>query len=188
MDAGEAKSRVKKKEPSLRARKYVKNVVAGMTDYQAAIDAGYSSKTAIKANAQIVEKSRGVKELLIELMERKGLTDDHLLDKLSDGLDNATKIQGTQDDFVEVPDYAVRHKYLETGLKLKGYTLNQETKEINIDARTQILNSFNAVEPDEVKQFLKWRDEQRTKSLSKSQDSSPEGISNRVALPEQDSK
>lgn len=72
------------------------------------------------------------------LMEESGLTDAYLNKKLDEGL-GATKqigarkiVQGARvgheikvdsttdtDDFIEVADYAIRHKYLETALKLK---------------------------------------------------------------------
>ena len=63
-------------------------------------------------------------------MDKQGLTDDKLMQILNEGL-NATKVvgylnnkvNGTQkvsDEFVEIPDYATRHRYLETLVKLKG--------------------------------------------------------------------
>jgi len=110
---------VKKPKISMRARRYVKNKVAGMSDTQAAIKAGYSPNTAIAAASKVEKGS--VKKLLTELMDEKGLTDEHLLDKTSEGLNKANKIHGSDDNFVEVPDYGVRHKYLETALRLKGY-------------------------------------------------------------------
>lgn len=79
---------------------------------------------------------------ITEFMEKSGLTDKLLADKLNEGLDAMKQLsarviikKGTAisqangelppadnrtDDFVEVEDYAVRHKYLETALKLKG--------------------------------------------------------------------
>ena len=90
-----------------------------MSDTQAALKAGYAPATAKSASIK-VEKG-GVKESIQALMERKGLTDEHLLDKTSEGLNKANKIHGSDDNFVEVPDYGVRHKYLETALRLKGH-------------------------------------------------------------------
>jgi len=115
---------MKKKKPkiSIRARKYIKNKVSGMSDRQSAIKAGYSLATAKNASVNVEKQGKGnVKATLIELMERKGLTDEHLLDKTSEGLNEANKIHGSDDNFVEVPDYGVRHKYLETALRLKGH-------------------------------------------------------------------
>lgn len=73
-----------------------------------------------------------------DLMEEAGITDSVLNQKLEEGLNSSKQIgarkiiQGArtgheikvdstteEDDFIEVPDMAVRHKYLETALKLK---------------------------------------------------------------------
>jgi len=109
---------------STRARKYIQNKVAGMSDYQAAVNAGYSKNTAIAAADNIENPS--VKLLMNELMDKKGLTDDHLIDVLSEGLHESSKIHGTDNNFVEIPDYMVRHKYLETALKIKGKLVDRK--------------------------------------------------------------
>lgn len=75
-----------------------------------------------------------------ELMDKMGMTDAYLQEKLDEGL-NATKTisvvplvpkEGQENstdlpkanskniEFVDVNDFAVRHKYLDTALKLKG--------------------------------------------------------------------
>lgn len=62
-----------------------------------------------------------------DLMEDGGLTDQYLHQKLSEGLDaNRTisvkggkEASANTDDFIDIPDYLTRHKYLETALKLK---------------------------------------------------------------------
>ena len=76
-----------------------------------------------------------------ELMEESGLTDTLLNQKTIEGLAANKQLaarvifkkeaptsqsagelplaNSTTDDFIEVPDYAIRHKYLETALKLK---------------------------------------------------------------------
>ena len=60
------------------------------------------------------------------LMEYMGLSDHKLLHKLTDGLDanrvigvNGKDATASTDNFVEVPDYSTRHKYLTTALTLK---------------------------------------------------------------------
>ena len=63
-----------------------------------------------------------------EFMEIAGVTDELLQRKLIEGLD-ANKVVSAKitskeansqtDDFIDVPDYQTRHKYLETSLKLK---------------------------------------------------------------------
>ena len=52
-----------------------------------------------------------------QLMDKAGITTEVLSNKLYEGL-NATKIAGKSD--IEHPDYATRHRYLETALRLKG--------------------------------------------------------------------
>ena len=82
-------------------------------------------------------------------MEAAGITDKLLQEKLLEGLDSTKQIgarkivQGARtgheirvdamtdtDDFIDVPDYAVRHKYLETALKLKKRLVEKESLSI----------------------------------------------------------
>lgn len=66
------------------------------------------------------------------LMEEGGITDKKLKEKLVDGLES-TKIKTslTEPDR-EVPDYATRHKYLETALKLKQRLIDKPANQVNI--------------------------------------------------------
>lgn len=122
---------------SMRAKKYIRNKVAGMSDYQAAIKAGYKHNTAINPKKNIEKPI--VKQELAKLMDKAGLTDEYLIAKAKEGLEEANKIIGTQDNFVEVPDYAVRHKYLETALRLKGHNSNKDDQP---NVQVNILNSL----------------------------------------------
>ena len=63
-----------------------------------------------------------------EFLEEAGITDKLLQDKIKEGLEsnrvisaiaNGKQANGATTDFIDVPDMAVRHKYLETSLKLK---------------------------------------------------------------------
>ena len=63
-----------------------------------------------------------------EFLEAAGVTDKLLQDKILEGLDATRTVSAkiidkgatTQtDDFIDVPDFMARHKYLETALKLK---------------------------------------------------------------------
>jgi hypothetical protein len=88
----------------------------------------------------------------IDFMEAAGVTDKLLQEKLLEGLDSTKQIgarkivQGARtgheikvdamtdtDDFIDVPDYAVRHKYLETALKLKKRLV--EKNDVNMDVK-----------------------------------------------------
>lgn len=91
-------------------------------------EAGYS-----EAIAQVPSKVTR-SEAFRAIMAEHGITNDLFAKKLHEGL-AATKavVMGTksEESFVDVqPDYAVRHKYLETGLRLSG--LGREVGDINI--------------------------------------------------------
>ena len=103
---------------------YKKNRMHGMSAYKAARAAGYTHATAINAHKNIENRCDFGQELI-----KAGLTDDVVCKKLMEGLDankviSANITYGEADektnDFIEVPDVAVRHKYLETVLKLTG--------------------------------------------------------------------
>lgn len=79
---------------------------------KAMIEAGYDETTA--KNPKNLTESKGWKELL-----EKTISDKKLVKVLDEGLE-ATKGYGENEQSVQIPDYAVRHKYLETGLKLKN--------------------------------------------------------------------
>jgi len=62
-----------------------------------------------------------------EFLEEGGITDELLRKKIEEGMDanrvisarTMGKADEKTDDFIDVPDFMVRHKYLETALKLK---------------------------------------------------------------------
>ncbi len=113
------------KTPSARQRKAAnlisENIIADKPRSVGAIlqEAGYSKSTALRSTQ--VTRAEG----FLAVLEQAGITDDKLAQVLNDGL-TASKavVMGvkSEESFVDVqPDYAVRHKYLETGLRLKGH-------------------------------------------------------------------
>lgn len=81
-------------------------------------EVGYSES--VSESPSLVTKSKGFQQLL----EDAGVTDEKLAEVMNEGL-SATKavVMGTksEESFVDIqPDYAIRHKYLETSLKVKG--------------------------------------------------------------------
>jgi hypothetical protein len=84
--------------------------------------AGYKENTCrVKQGAKLAQ----VMPTIQALMEKRGLTDDRLLDVLHEGL-NAKKISYYQKDGIvtderEDRDLVTAHKYLDTGLKLRGH-------------------------------------------------------------------
>jgi hypothetical protein len=88
------------------------------------------------------------KLIIAELMEEKGLTDIKLINKLNEGLDatrvisavKGTSANGGTTDFIDVPDFMSRHKYLETAFKLKKRLENKDNGQTLVDAKVIIFN------------------------------------------------
>lgn len=136
-----------------REKKTIEGVVSGKSIYRSMIDAGYTEQT---AHTQCTKKRKELMPTIQALMEKRGLTDDRLLDVLERGLD-ATKViscniiaidkEGMKDadsmtkDFVDVPDYATQHKFLDTGLKLKGHLRDKMDVTITSDISDRLQNA-----------------------------------------------
>lgn len=139
------KGKVGRPQLNIRERKFIKGLMEGLSAAEAMRQAGYAESTAVAKQA---EKLAKVGETIQDLMEKRGLTDDRLLETLEEGLvatkvisaivikgkdgDPADERDGMKDahsltrDFVDVEDYPTRHRYMETGLKLKGYLMKQD--------------------------------------------------------------
>ncbi|MCR4307657.1 MAG: terminase small subunit [Candidatus Berkelbacteria bacterium] len=99
-------------------RKFISHKIEGKSSRQAALDAGYSINTAINATTDILA-SPAVQDVWLKTLEMAGITEDAIAKKIKEGLD-AHKIHGTDSDFIEVPDFSTRHKYVETSLEQLG--------------------------------------------------------------------
>lgn len=116
------------------AKEMVEN---GGTTASAMRKAGYSA--AMVKNPQKLIKSKG----FIETLELMGLSEERLAKVLDDGLDaTKTVVMGTKsnESFVDIqPDFAVRHKYLETALRLRGYGVRYNTDSAPITANNSVI-------------------------------------------------
>lgn len=127
----------KKVRPTPRVKKAFKAVVENETSDkprpmgEILLEAGYSKSTSLRPNTVINSVS------FQTLMDKAGITDEMLSSKLKEGLE-ADKPYGKQGDIH--PDYATRHKYLETGLKLKGI---QKTSEASGTTNITQINQTN---------------------------------------------
>lgn len=90
--------------------------------------AGYSPVTA--ASPSKLTKSKSWDELVEEY-----LPDTLLAPKINEGMDairvvsslnTGKQASAATSDFIEVPDYLVRHKYIETALKIKGKLVDRK--------------------------------------------------------------
>lgn len=103
-------------------------------------------------SAKVIGSENLSKLNFAEFLEDAGISDNLLRKKIEEGLDadrtisaNVTiksddptiknrKANGRDVDFIDVPDYATRHKYLETALKVKGKLIDktESTVKLNI--------------------------------------------------------
>src|SRR3990167_4870465 len=106
--------RIKATIKQKRAYKLLVGKVGSVTE--AMKQADYSLNTA--NTPQKLTDSRGFQELI-----KHTLSDEKLNKVLNEGLDAKKHVIATlyQNEREDIPDYATRHKYVETGLKLRGY-------------------------------------------------------------------
>ena len=104
-------------------RKMIQGIVAGKSNYRSMIDAGYTEST---AHTHATEKFKQLAPKILEMMDKAGVTDEKLILKLKDGLD------ALHPNF-KTDDFAVQHKYLETGLKLRGHLQQDKGVDVNIN-------------------------------------------------------
>lgn len=122
------------KEISARQKKLAKGIASGKSIAQAGREAGYSHGQ----SAHQALTRAPIQAYLHDLMDKHGLTDDFLLNELKDGF-TSTKIHGSDDDYIEIPDRGVRHKYLETSLRLKRYLDTNKEDDSVIERNTLVL-------------------------------------------------
>ena len=115
---------------SLKERGAVEGVMEGKTKTQAMIDAGYSETTAVKRQQMVFGRDR-VQDAFVAALESQGLSADRLARIIEEGLE-ATRTLGNKKEGNShvVPDYHVRHKYLETILKVIGAYAPQKHEEV----------------------------------------------------------
>lgn len=133
--------KTKVKRLTIRERKFIKGLAEGMSGAEAARQAGYSEGYAKQIGSRKLANV-DFQASLQELMQDKGLTNDQVLNDLSEGL-KATKVIGylhnykreegkndiepisadeiISNEFLHTEDWGNRHKYLVTELELQGH-------------------------------------------------------------------
>lgn len=111
---------------TLKQRKWIKHYIELGNATEAAMIAYNLTEDQRESAAQIGWEN--IRKLdFSELMEENGITDARLSKKLDEGLEatrtisavKGTSANGGTTDFIDVPDFDVRHKYVQTSLKLK---------------------------------------------------------------------
>ena len=104
----------------IKEKKLVKMIIENpeQTLKESLLAVGYSESLANRP-AQVTNRPS-----FIELMEKTGLTDNILQNKLLEGLgSNKPVVMGKE--LIDYPDHGTRHKYLETALKVKKHLNNE---------------------------------------------------------------
>ena len=127
-------------------RKLLKGIAEGKTQKQAAIDAGYSPKTAEVIGSRIVKTER---ERFLVLMDKAGLSDSKICKAHAElmganrtisvipakGETEGRDATGSSVEFVDVPDWQARAKGIDMAHKIKGrYVERKEVSGPNGDA------------------------------------------------------
>lgn len=98
-------------------------------------DAGYSEATA--KNPQKFKKTEVFKQLMNEL-----ITDEALVEVINKGL-HAQKPVVVDGKITDYDDHSTRHKFVETVLKLKGYTKEESSSVFNFIGNNKNNFSFD---------------------------------------------
>lgn len=114
-----------------------------MSGAEAAREAGYSEKNAIPQASENLRKPN-VREAFLKAMEKAGITDERLSQVMDEGLKASRPIAPG----VEIPDHSIRHKFMDSAVKVKG--LNAPDKsEVKITTAEDFFNSLEEDEPED---------------------------------------
>jgi hypothetical protein len=144
---------------TIKERKFIKAMMDHGNITQAVIDAGYKHKDRDSASSIGWNLLRKLRPHIADVLEMRGIDDTRLSKIIDDGL-QAQKIEMVKDadgnqKFGMVTDHFIRHRYLETALKVKG-GFAPEKKELTgkdgkpietkseFDLATRLLNDENA--------------------------------------------
>jgi hypothetical protein len=106
-------------EMNVRQQLYKQNILKGMSKYAAARSAGYSHSTALNCKENIEKRGN-----MAFWLEAHGITDKALAAHVNAGLEAERPVVvsiGKNEQAVQMaPDWATRHRYCETALKVTG--------------------------------------------------------------------
>lgn len=116
---------------TVKQQRFVQGYLSGKTITAAATEAGYSPSTAARGATELL-RSPKVRTAIQTALEAAGITDERLAATISDGLE-ATKtahiVHGGQMQTLESPDWAARHRFVDTSLRLKN---SYPAEEVNV--------------------------------------------------------
>jgi len=121
---------------NIRQQKFEDGIIAGKTQTQAAIDAGYSKKCAASTGSSLVRNPK-IQRSLLQRLDEAGITESKILKKVFDGMDCQRVVSaiGGKDagaattDFIEVPDNPSQIKYTQIASEFRGLINPKESEE-----------------------------------------------------------
>lgn len=118
-----------RKPRSARYKSVAANLLDNGGDLRKAMnDAGYVKEQ----GSTVLLKSQN----FIELLDEMGVTDTKIATKLAEGLEATKSVVMEKGEYIDLqPDFATRHKYLETLLKVKGHLSADVQKKMNISIK-----------------------------------------------------
>ena len=125
-----------------RAKLFTQSLLAGESQTQALINAGYSKATAQTGEVAILQRPECMKPF-ISILEEKGVTDNFLAEKTK-ALLNAKKTlffqkDGEVTDSREVEALETQRKTLELATKLKGHLKDRSEVDVNIGIMAMVV-------------------------------------------------
>ena len=111
-------------------------------------EVGYKETTI--NNPSDLTESNGWKQLMDRHISEEKLAKVH-----SEGLEATKQEKGLEGEVIDVPDHTVRHKYLDTGYKIRGKIVKEESNVVQA-IQVNITNNIKAEEiADEYEEKLK---------------------------------
>jgi len=137
-----------KTKRTVREKKFIKAYIENGGNAAQAylkINPGYKGEAAHVLGSRMLRKVNITDD---EIMEEIGITDNYLYEKLKEGTE-ATKIDRTGQ---EIEDYAVRHQYIDTILKLRSkYPAEKHEHEFKVPDVVEVVHYVQEGKPPEVK-------------------------------------
>ncbi|MBW1975228.1 MAG: terminase small subunit [Deltaproteobacteria bacterium] len=105
-------------KPTVRQRRFVKAIMEGCSQTDAAIRAGYKPSNATDTASKLIRTNETVRAMLLSEFEKAGITDRLVAEKMREGLDAMTPPRKEGGSRYE--DFFVRKQYLDIYFRLIG--------------------------------------------------------------------
>ena len=126
-------------ELTVREQAVVKGLLAGMSQKQAMLQAGYAESSSHRGLAHISSRSQ-IQSVIAQAMYKNGITPDKLAQRLAEGIN--------QEDVDRANLMNSRHRYLETALRIGGHEPARET-EVSESYEDRILRIKGEIEGED---------------------------------------